>query len=105
MTRKKKPTASLVRSSAAEYLTFVAASGAGGYFGELKKAHPAKPKAKPHKTIPRVNRIKNVLKSLIVSPLVGYCVAACLQLWNIAHLPVRTQTSRARWPLLYQSHN
>jgi hypothetical protein len=30
MTRKKKPTASLVRSSAAEYLTFVAASGAGG---------------------------------------------------------------------------
>ncbi len=30
MTRKKKPTASLVRSSAAEYLTFVAASGKGG---------------------------------------------------------------------------
>jgi hypothetical protein len=30
MTRKKKPAASLVRSSAAEYLTFVAASGAGG---------------------------------------------------------------------------
>lgn len=31
MTRKKKsPTASLVRSSAAEYLTFVAASGGGG---------------------------------------------------------------------------
>ncbi len=30
MTRKKKPTASLVRSSAAEYLTFVAASGTGG---------------------------------------------------------------------------
>jgi len=30
VTRKKKPTASLVRSSAAEYLTFVAASGAGG---------------------------------------------------------------------------
>ena len=30
MTRKKKPTTSLVRSSAAEYLTFVAASGAGG---------------------------------------------------------------------------
>ena len=30
MTRKKKPTGSLVRSSAAEYLTFVAASGAGG---------------------------------------------------------------------------
>src|SRR5688572_26866402 len=30
MTRKKKPTAPLVRSSAAEYLTFVAASGAGG---------------------------------------------------------------------------
>lgn len=30
MTRKKPPTASLVRSSAAEYLTFVAASGAGG---------------------------------------------------------------------------
>lgn len=29
MTRKKKP-ASLVRSSAAEYLTFVAASGTGG---------------------------------------------------------------------------
>ncbi len=30
MTRKKKPTASIVRSSAAEYLTFVAASGTGG---------------------------------------------------------------------------
>jgi hypothetical protein len=31
MTRKKKsPTASLVQSSAAEYLTFVAASGGGG---------------------------------------------------------------------------
>jgi hypothetical protein len=30
MPRKKKPTASLDRSSAAEYLTFVAASGAGG---------------------------------------------------------------------------
>lgn len=30
MTRKKKPTPSLVRSSAAEYLTFVAASGTGG---------------------------------------------------------------------------
>jgi hypothetical protein len=30
VTRKKPPTASLVRSSAAEYLTFVAASGAGG---------------------------------------------------------------------------
>ena len=30
MTRKKKPAASLVRSSAAEYLTFVAASGKGG---------------------------------------------------------------------------
>ena len=31
MTRKKKsPSASLVRSSAAEYLTFVAASGGGG---------------------------------------------------------------------------
>jgi len=30
MTRKKKPSASLVRSSAAEYLTFVAASGTGG---------------------------------------------------------------------------
>ncbi|HEY4180229.1 MAG TPA: RhuM family protein [Kofleriaceae bacterium] len=30
MTRKKKPAASLVRSSAAEYLTFVAASGTGG---------------------------------------------------------------------------
>jgi len=30
MTRKKKPTASLVRSSAAEYLTFVAASGTSG---------------------------------------------------------------------------
>ena len=30
MTRKKKPTTSLVRSSAAEYLTFVAASGTGG---------------------------------------------------------------------------
>ena len=30
MTRKKKPAASLVRSSAAEYLTFVAASGEGG---------------------------------------------------------------------------
>ncbi len=31
MTRKtKSPTAALVRSSAAEYLTFVAASGAGG---------------------------------------------------------------------------
>src|SRR5690606_17697795 len=30
MTRNKKPTASLVRSSAAEYLTFVAASGTGG---------------------------------------------------------------------------
>jgi hypothetical protein len=30
MTRKKKPTGSLIRSSAAEYLTFVAASGAGG---------------------------------------------------------------------------
>jgi len=29
-TRKKKPTTSLVRSSAAEYLTFAAASGAGG---------------------------------------------------------------------------
>src|SRR5690606_4431849 len=30
MTRKKKPPASLVRSSAAEYLAFVAASGTGG---------------------------------------------------------------------------
>jgi hypothetical protein len=30
VTRKKKPTGSLIRSSAAEYLTFVAASGAGG---------------------------------------------------------------------------
>jgi hypothetical protein len=30
MTRKKNPTSSLVRSSAAEYLTFAAASGAGG---------------------------------------------------------------------------
>ena len=30
MTRKKPPAASLVRSSAAEYLTFVAASGTGG---------------------------------------------------------------------------
>lgn len=30
MTRKKQPTAPLVRSSAAEYLTFVAASGTGG---------------------------------------------------------------------------
>ena len=30
MTRKKKPAASLVRFSAAEYLTFVAASGTGG---------------------------------------------------------------------------
>ncbi len=30
MTRKKKPAAALVRSSAAEYLTFVAASGTGG---------------------------------------------------------------------------
>jgi hypothetical protein len=30
MIRKNKPTTSLVRSSAAEYLTFVAASGAGG---------------------------------------------------------------------------
>ncbi|MDQ3369010.1 MAG: virulence RhuM family protein [Myxococcota bacterium] len=30
MTNKKKPAASLVRSSAAEYLTFVAASGTGG---------------------------------------------------------------------------
>ena len=30
MTRKKKLTASLVRSSAAEYLTFVVASGVGG---------------------------------------------------------------------------
>ena len=30
MIRKKKPTASLVRSSAAEYLTFVAATGTGG---------------------------------------------------------------------------
>ena len=30
MTHKNKPTTSLVRSSAAEYLTFVAASGAGG---------------------------------------------------------------------------
>jgi len=30
VTRKKKPAASLVRSSAAEYLTFVAASGEGG---------------------------------------------------------------------------
>ena len=30
MTRKNKPTTSLVRSSAAEYLTVVAASGAGG---------------------------------------------------------------------------
>lgn len=30
MTRKNKPTTSLVRSSAAEYLSFVAASGAGG---------------------------------------------------------------------------
>jgi len=30
MTRKKKPTASIVRSSAAEYLTFVASSGTGG---------------------------------------------------------------------------
>jgi hypothetical protein len=30
VTRKKKPAASLVRSSAAEYLTFVAASGTGG---------------------------------------------------------------------------
>ena len=30
VTRKKKPTTSLARSSAAEYLTFVAASGTGG---------------------------------------------------------------------------
>jgi hypothetical protein len=30
VTRKQKPPASLVRSSAAEYLTFVAASGEGG---------------------------------------------------------------------------
>lgn len=30
MTRKKKPPTALVRSSAAEYLTFVAASGTGG---------------------------------------------------------------------------
>ena len=30
VTPKKKPAASLVRSSAAEYLTFVAASGMGG---------------------------------------------------------------------------
>lgn len=30
MTRQKKPTTSLIRSSAAEYLTFVAASGEGG---------------------------------------------------------------------------
>ena len=30
MTRKRKPTTSLIRSSAAEYLTFVAASGSGG---------------------------------------------------------------------------
>lgn len=30
MTRRRKPTSSLVRSSAAEHLTFVAASGAGG---------------------------------------------------------------------------
>lgn len=30
MTRKNKPSTSLVRSSAAEYLTFVAASGTGG---------------------------------------------------------------------------
>lgn len=30
MSRKKKPSASIVRSSAAEYLTFVAASGTGG---------------------------------------------------------------------------
>lgn len=30
MTRKKKPTTSLVCSSAAEYLTFVAASDTGG---------------------------------------------------------------------------
>lgn len=30
MTRKTKTTASLVRSSEAEYLTFVAASGTGG---------------------------------------------------------------------------
>jgi hypothetical protein len=30
VTRRKKPSGSLVRSSAAEYLTFVAASGAGG---------------------------------------------------------------------------
>ena len=30
MTRKKQPPGSLIRSSAAEYLTFVAASGAGG---------------------------------------------------------------------------
>lgn len=30
MTRRRKPPASLVRSSAAEYVTFVAASGTGG---------------------------------------------------------------------------
>ena len=30
MTRKEKPPRSLVRSSAAEYITFVAASGTGG---------------------------------------------------------------------------
>lgn len=30
MTRKKTPTTSLARSPAAEYLTFVAASGTGG---------------------------------------------------------------------------
>jgi hypothetical protein len=36
MIRKKKPTTSLVRSSAAEYLTFVAASGTGGD-GELEE--------------------------------------------------------------------
>jgi len=30
MTRRRKPTSSLVRSSAAEHLTFVAVSGAGG---------------------------------------------------------------------------
>ena len=37
MTRKKKPTTSLVRSSAAEYLTFVAASGTGGVRGDLRR--------------------------------------------------------------------
>lgn len=51
MTRRRKPTSSLVRSSAAEHLTFVAVSGEGGveadsgglkliHLGAVKLIHP-----------------------------------------------------------------